>query len=100
MHFRDSRYNRHKARVRSVRKSCSYIKKFNLFSFCSRLFSYATCYTWTITGYLAENYELAKISMVERLVSKDLVNRYGLYDNSLLMGAPPHVAILPEVRPI
>ena len=89
MHFRDSRYNRHNACVRSVRKSCSYIKNFNLFSFCSRLFSYATCYTWTITGYLAENYELAKISMVEKLISNELVNPYGLYDNSLLMGHHP-----------
>ena len=33
MRFRDSRYNRHNARVRSVRKSCSYIKKINLFLF-------------------------------------------------------------------
>ena len=57
----------------------------------------ATCYTWTITGYLVENYELAKISMVEKLISKELVNPYGLYDNSLLMG---HMAILPGVRPI
>ena len=39
--------------------------------------------------------ELAKISMVEKLISKELVNPYGLYDNSLLMGAPPHMAILP-----
>ena len=41
--------------------------------------------------------ELAKISMVEKLISKELVNSYGLYDNSLLMGAPPHTA---GVRPI
>ena len=39
--------------------------------------------------------ELAKISMVEKLISEELVNPYGLYDNSLLMGAPPHMAILP-----
>ena len=39
--------------------------------------------------------ELAKISMVEKLISKELVNPCGLYDNSLLMGAPPHMAILP-----
>ena len=31
----------------------SYTKNFNLFLFCSRLFSDATCYTWTVTGYLA-----------------------------------------------
>ena len=48
-----------------------------------------------ITRYLAENYELAKISMVEKLISKELVNPYGLYNYSLLMGAPPHMAILP-----
>ena len=59
MRFRDSRYNRHNARVRSVRKSCFYMQNTNLF-FCSRLFSEATCYNWTITGYLAENYELAE----------------------------------------
>ena len=28
MRFRDSHYNRHNARVRSVQKSCSYIKIF------------------------------------------------------------------------
>ena len=33
MRFHDSRYNRHNAHVRSVRKSCSYIKIFNLFLF-------------------------------------------------------------------
>ena len=33
MRFRDSRYNWHNAHVRSVRKSCSYIKNFNLFLF-------------------------------------------------------------------
>ena len=30
-----------------------------------------------------------------KLISKELVNPYGLYDNSLLMGAPSHMAILP-----
>ena len=43
--------------------------------------------------------ELAKISLVEKLISKELVNPYGLYDNSLLMGAPPHMAILPGKDP-
>ena len=38
--------------------------------------------------------------MVEKLISKEVVNLFGLYDNSLLMGAPPHRAILPGVRPI
>ena len=33
MRFRDSCYNRHNAHVRSVRKSCSYIKIFNFFLF-------------------------------------------------------------------
>ena len=33
MRFCDSRYNRHNAPVRLVRKSCSYIKHFNLFLF-------------------------------------------------------------------
>ena len=33
MRFRNSRYIRHNARVRSVRKLCSYIKHFNLFLF-------------------------------------------------------------------
>ena len=39
--------------------------------------------------------QMADISMVEKLISKELVNPYGLYDNSLLMGAPPNMAILP-----
>ena len=33
MCFRDSRYNRHNTRVRSVRKSCFLYQKFNLFLF-------------------------------------------------------------------
>ena len=38
--------------------------------------------------------------MVEKLISKEVVSLFGLYDNSLLMGAPPARAILPGVRPI
>ena len=36
-----------------------------------------------------------KISMVEKLIVKNLSTLDGLYDNSLLIGAPPHMAILP-----
>ena len=36
-----------------------------------------------------------KILMVEKLIVKNLSTLDGLYDNSLLMGAPPHMAILP-----
>ena len=57
--FRDSRYigttlvcGRFGSRV--------FISKILTCSFCSRLFSDVTCYTWTITAYLAENYELAE----------------------------------------
>ena len=39
-----------------------FISKILTCSFCSRLFSDATCYTWTVTGYLTENYELAEDS--------------------------------------
>ena len=92
MRFRDSRYNRHNARVRLVRKSCFLISKiltcfflFQIIQQCDML--YLDCY-WI-------SCELAKISMVEKLISKELVNPYGLYDNSLLMVAPPHMAILP-----
>ena len=90
MHFRDSCYNRHNAGVQSVPKSCSYIKNFNLFLFvpgyrCDMLY---LDYFWI-------SCELAKISMVEKLISKELVNPYELYNNSLLMGAPSHMAILP-----
>ena len=48
-----------------------------------------------IPGLLLDILRVAKISMVEKLISKELLNSYGLYDNSLLMGAPPHMAILP-----
>ena len=92
MRFCDSRYNRHNARVRSIQKSCFLISKiltcfflFQIIQRCDML--YLDCY-WI-------SCELAKISMVEKLISKELVNPYGLYDNSLLMGAPPHMAILP-----
>ena len=69
----------------------SYIKNFNLFFFLFQIIQrcdmlYLDCY-WI-------SFELAKISMVEKLISKELVNPYGLYNNSLLMGAPPHMATL------
>ena len=35
------------------------------------------------------------ISMVDKLIVKNLSTLDGLYDNSLLMGALPHMAILP-----
>ena len=59
MHFRDSRIYRHNARVRSVRKSCI-ITKVLTCSFCFRLFIDAICNNWTATGFLADNYMLAK----------------------------------------
>ena len=40
-----------------------------------------------------------KILMVEKLIVKNLSTLDGLYDNSLLMGAPPHMAILPGKDP-
>ena len=43
----------------------------------------------------AEIFSWLKILMVEKLIVKNLSTLDGLYDNSLLMGAPPHMAILP-----
>ena len=51
-------------------------------------------YTWTFIGFLAEIFELAEDFHGGEADCKELVNPYGLYDNSLLMGAPPHMAIL------
>ena len=45
--------------------------------------------------YLQRSSSWLKILMVEKLIVKNLSTLYGLYDNSLLMGAPPHMAILP-----
>ena len=36
-----------------------------------------------------------KIPMLEKLIVKNLSTLDGLYNNSLLMGAPPYMAILP-----
>ena len=67
MRFRDSRYNRHNAHVRSVRNSCSYIKNFNLFL----LFQVIQRCDMLYLDYYWISCELAKISMVEKLISKE-----------------------------
>ena len=59
MRFRDSRYNRHNARLCRFGSRVS-ISKILTCSFCSRLFSDAKCYAWTITRCIAENYELTE----------------------------------------
>ena len=83
---------RHNARARSVRKSCLYMQ--NMFcSFRSRFFSvYDMIF---LDFYLQRSSSWLKILMVEKLIVKNLSTLDGLYDNSLLMGAPPHMAILP-----
>ena len=43
----------------------------------------------------AEIFSWLKILMVEKLIVKNLSTLDGLLDNSLLMGAPPHMAVLP-----
>ena len=43
----------------------------------------------------AEIFSWLKNLMVEKLIVKNLSTLDGLYTNSLLMGAPPHMAILP-----
>ena len=93
MRFRDSRYNRHNARVRSVRKSCSYISKILTCFFLFQVIQRCDMLYLDLLDVLQRTTRV-KISMVEKLISKELVNPYGLYDNSLLMGAPPHMAIL------
>ena len=61
--------------------------KYLTFSFCSRLFIDAICNYWTVILQITMSW--LKISMVEKLISKELVNPFGLYDNSLLMGHHP-----------
>ena len=67
-----------------------------LTSFRSRFFSDMIYYTWTFIGYLAEIFELAEDFHGGEADCKELVTLDGLYNNSLLMGAPPHMAILLE----
>ena len=83
---------RHNARARSVQISCLYMQ--NIFcSFRSRFFSiYDMIF---LDFYLQRSSSWLKILMVEKLIVKNLSTLDGLYDNSLLMGAPPHMAILP-----
>ena len=92
MRFRHSRYNQHNARVRSVRKSCFLISKiltcfflFQIIQRCDML--YLDCY-WI-------SCELAKISMVEKLISKELVNLQFFID-----GSPTPYGYTAWVRPI
>ena len=63
--------------------------KYLTFSFCSRLFVDAICNNWTTICILQITTSWLKISMVEKLISKELDNPFGFYDNSLLMGHHP-----------
>ena len=73
-----------------------YISRILTCSFRSRFFSDTIYYTWTFIGYLAEIFELAEdFHGGEADCKKNLSTLDGLYNNSLLMGAPPHMAILP-----
>ena len=79
--------------VRDRFDSRVYICRIFFCSFRSRLFSN---YDMFFPGLLfAEIFSLLKILMVEKLIVKNLSTLDGLEDNSLLMGAPPHMAILP-----
>ena len=96
MRFRDSRYNRHNARVRSVRKSCFLVSKiltcfflFQIIQPCDML--YLDCY-WI-------SCKLAKISMVEKLISKELVNPW-VIRQFFTDGSPTPYGYTAGVRPI
>ena len=69
----------------------SYIKNFNLFLFVPDY----SAMRHAIPGLLLDILRVGKDFYVEKVISKELVNPYGLYNSSLLMGAPPHMAILP-----
>ena len=84
----------HNARVRSVRKSCLYIQ--NIYLFFS--FQVLQRLRYNVPGLLLDILQRSSsclnISMVDKLIVKNLSTLAGLYDNSLLMGAPPDMAIL------
>ena len=86
---------RHNARVWSVRKSCLYIQ--NIYLFFS--FQVLQQLRYNIPGLLLDILQRSSswlnISVVDKLIVKNLSTLDGLYNNSLLMGAPPHMAILP-----
>ena len=82
---------RYNARVRSVRKSCLYIQNINLF------FSFQVLQRlrYNVLGLFLDILQRSSnISMVEKLIVKNLSTLDVLYDNPLLMGAPTHMAIL------
>ena len=90
---------RHNARVWSVRKSCLYIQNINLFFLFQVLQRFDIIYLdfyWISCRDLPSS---LKISMVEKLIVKIWSTLDGLYNNSLLMGAPPHMALLPGQDP-
>ena len=86
---------RHNARVWSVQKLCLYIQ--NIYLFFS--FQVPQRLRYDFPGLLLDCLQRSsswlKILMVEKLIVKKLSTLDGLYDNSLLMGAPHHMAILP-----
>ena len=80
---------RHNARARLVRVYICRIFLFFSFQVIQHL-------RYVFPGLLfAEIISWLKILMVEKLIVKNLSTLDGLKDNSLLMGAPPHMAILP-----
>ena len=81
--------------MRSVWKSYLYIQ--NIYLFFS--FQVLQRLRYNIPGLLLDIFQRSSswlnISMVDKLIVKNLSILDGLYDNSLLMGAPSHMAILP-----
>ena len=91
MRFRDSRYLAQRSCAVCSEVVFIYAEYFLFFSFqvIQRL-------RYDCPGLLfAEIFSWLKILMVEKLIVKNLSTLDGLYDNSLLMGVPPNMAILP-----
>ena len=70
MRFRDSRYNRHNARVRSVRKSRFLYPKYLLVLFVPGYLAMRHAITGLLLDILQITVSWLKIPMVEKLISK------------------------------
>ena len=73
MHFQDCRYNRHNACVQSVRKSCFFISKILLVLFVSGYLVMRPAIIGLLLDILQKITSWLNISMVEKLINKELV---------------------------
>ena len=94
MRFRDSRYSAQCSCAVGSEVEFIYTEYF-LVLFVPGSSAIMIWFPGLLLDFLQRSSSWLKILMVEKLIVKNLLTLDGLYDNSLLIGAPPHMAILP-----